>query len=70
MICSRCHQQHNRTGQRYCSACHAEAQRAHRRRVKQAASPDFGFIPRETESDEEDVYLACAVSSLEGWGAR
>lgn len=69
MICSRCHQQHNRTGQRYCSACHAAAQRTHRRRVKQAASPDFGFIPRETTRDDEFDYLADAVASLEGRAA-
>ncbi len=69
MNCSRCHQQHNRSGQRYCSACHAAAQRAHRRRVKQAASPDFGFIPRETMPDDEDAYLICAVASLDGRAA-
>jgi len=69
MNCSRCHQQHNRAGQRYCGKCHAEAQRAHRRRVKQAASPDFSFIPRGTEPDEEDAYLAGAVASLDGRAA-
>lgn len=69
MNCSRCHQQHNRTGQRYCGKCHAEAQRVHRRRVKQASSPDFGFIPRETMPDDEFDYLSDAVASLDGRAA-
>lgn len=69
MNCSRCHQQHDRSGQRYCGKCHAEAQRAHRGRVEQAGSPDFSFIPRETELDEEDAYLVGAVASLEGRAA-
>ena len=65
MICSRCHEDHNRTGQRLCAACHAKSMRDYRRRVKQRGVRDFGFISHETDSDEIDV-IAAAAASLEG----
>jgi len=69
MTCSRCRQQHNRTGQRYCSACHAEAQREFRRRSSRYVPRNFGSVSREAEPDEEFEYLSAAVASLEGRAA-
>lgn len=69
MICSRCHQQHNRSGQRYCGKCHAEAQRCYRRRAPRYVPRDLDFVSREVEPDEEFEYLAGAVASLDGRAA-
>lgn len=69
MICSRCHQQHKRAGQRYCGKCHAEAQREFRRRSPRYVPRDFGSVSREAEPDEEFEYLTGAVASLDGRAA-
>lgn len=69
MICSRCHQQHNRSGQRYCGKCHAGAQREFRRRSPRYVARDLDCISRETAPDDEFDYLAGAVASLDGRAA-
>ncbi|MGX9392545.1 hypothetical protein ACWX0O_16650 [Nitrobacteraceae bacterium UC4449_H16] len=69
MICSRCHQQHNRSKQRYCGKCHAEAQREFRRRSPRYAPRDFSSVSREAEPDEEFEYLAGAVALFDGRAA-
>ena len=65
MICPRCTNERDRPGQRLCRACHARTMKEHRRRVKQTASRDFGFISHETDRDEIAT-IAAAVSALEG----
>lgn len=37
-LCSKCHDAPPVTGQRYCKACHAEAQREHRAKKKAVAA--------------------------------
>lgn len=64
MICSRCHENHERAGQRLCSMCHAKSMRDYRRRVKQRGGRDFGFVSREIDSDEIDA-IATAAASLD-----
>jgi hypothetical protein len=68
MICSRCHENHERVGQRLCSMCHAKNMRAYRRRVKQPGGRDFGFVSHEIDSGEIDA-IATAAASLDGEAA-
>jgi hypothetical protein len=60
MICSRCHQQHNRAGQRYCSACHAAAQRPR-------AIPICAKCNRENDRGEQRYCTKCHAAYMREW---
>lgn len=63
MICSRCHRDHDRAGQRYCLACHRQSMRDFRRRHEAQYQPRH-FVPRETIDADELAAIGRAVADL------